>query len=255
MNKYIKTARLSALEKTNGGVLYLLPDILIKIFTLIPLLYLWRTVMSSGGQVGMNLGQMLSYTYASALLADLLAVKTPATGWLSEGVLLKLYGRPLSVLGQLAAQTIGGWAPMLVLFSVPMAIAAPLFGVNLIPVTPLFAVSLLLCVTLGFAVDCLFACLTVRLRNMNWLVGRIRLAIVSLFSGTVIPVKLLPFGIAEVVAYQPFACLGGAPLSLMVGAADIGRTITLQIFWNLTLWPVALFVFKKSQEGMVSYGG
>jgi len=62
MNKYMKTARLSALEKTNGGVVYLLPDVLIKIFTLIPLLYLWRTVMSSGSQVGMSLEQMLSYT-------------------------------------------------------------------------------------------------------------------------------------------------------------------------------------------------
>ncbi|MCL1855105.1 MAG: hypothetical protein FWF86_05170 [Clostridia bacterium] len=255
MNKYIKTACLSALEKTNGGIAYLLPDMLIKIFTLIPLLYLWRAVMSSGARVGMSLDQMLSYTYASALLSDQLAVKTPATGWLSEGVLLKLYGRPLSVLGQLAAITIGGWMPMFALFSVPMAFIAPLFGVNLIPASPLFAVSLLLCVTLGFAVDCLFACLTIRLRNMNWLVGRIRLAVVSLFSGTVIPIRLLPFGIAEVMSYQPFACLGGAPLSILSGAADIGRTITLQVLWNLILWPAALLVYKKSQEGMVSYGG
>jgi len=255
MNKYMKTARLSALEKMNGGVVYLLPDILIKIFTLIPLLYLWRAVMSSGVQVGMDIGRMLSYTYASTLLAELLAVKTPATGWLSEGVLLRLYGHPLSVLGQLAAQTMGGWTPMLVLFSVPMAIIAPLFGVNLIPASPLFGISLLLCISLGFAVDCLFACLTIKLRNMNWLVGRIRVAIVSLFSGTVIPIKLLPFGIAEVMEYQPFASLGGAPLSLLAGAVDSNRTITLQILWNLILWPVALFVFKKSQEGMVSYGG
>jgi len=160
MNKYLKTAHLSALEITNGGIIYLLPDILIKVCTLIPLIFLWRVVMSSGAEVGMSLGQMLTYTYVSALLADMLVVKTTASGWLSDGVLLKLYGRPLPVLGQLAAQTAGGWAPMLLLFSLPMAAAAPLFGVSLIPASLLFFISLPLCVTLGFAVDFLFACLS-----------------------------------------------------------------------------------------------
>ena len=103
MNKYIKTARLSASTKTNGGVIYLLPDILVKVFTLIPLIYLWNVVLSAGVDVGMSLDQMLTYTYVSALLADMLVVKTAASGWLSEGVLLKLYGRPLPVLSQLAA--------------------------------------------------------------------------------------------------------------------------------------------------------
>ena len=255
MNKYVKTAHLSALEKTNGGIVYLLPDILIKIFTLIPLIYLWRVVMSSGAEVGMTLEQMLTYTYISALLTDMLVVKTAASGWLSEGVLLKLYGRPLPVLSQLAAQTIGSWIPMLLLFSLPMVLLSPLFDVRLIPASPLFFPSLVLCITLGFAVDFLFACLSIKLRNMNWLIGRMRMAISAIFSGTVIPIKLLPFGMAEVMKYQPFASLGGAPLSIFAGTADAGETIALQIVWNLVLWPVALVVWKKSQEGMVSYGG
>lgn len=255
MNKYGKSAHMSALEKTNGGIVYLLPDVLIKVFTLIPLIFLWRVVMTSGVQAGMSLDQMLSYTYVSALLADMLVVKTAATGWLSEGVLQKLYGRPLSVLGQLTAQTAGGWRPMLLLFSLPMALAAPLFGVSLIPASPFFFVSLLLCISLGFAVDIFFACLSIKLRNMNWLIGRIRAAVVSLLSGTVIPIRLLPFGMDEIMKYQPFAALGGAPLSIFVGSADVTEVIMLQTIWNLILWPLALVVFRKSQEGMVSYGG
>lgn len=255
MTKYMKTAHLSALEKTNGGVIYLLPDIIIKICTLIPLVFLWRVVMSSGAQVDMTLEQMLSYTVVSALLADMLVVKTPASGWLSEGVLLKLYGRPLSVLGQLAALTAGGWLPMLLMFSLPMALLTPLLGVSMIPASPYFLISLFLCISLGFAVDFLFACLSIKLRNMNWLIGRIRMAITAILSGTVIPISLLPFGLADVMKYQPFASLGGAPLSIFVGAANVKETIVLQIVWNMVLWPLALFVFHKSQEGMVSYGG
>jgi len=255
MNKYIKTAHLSILERTNGGIAYLFPDVLIKVCTLVALVFLWRVVMSSGADVGMSLGQMLTYVYVSAILADMLVVKTAASGWLSEGVLLKLYGRPLSVFGQLAAQTIGGWVPMLLLFSLPMVVVAPVFGVSLIPDSPIFLLSLLLCISLGFAVDFLFACLSIKLRNMNWLVGRMHMAITAVFSGTVIPIRLLPFGLAETMKYQPFASLGGAPLSIFTGSADTGETIALQIVWNLLLWPFALFVWKKSQEGMVSYGG
>ena len=255
MIKYLKTAHLSALEKTNGGLIYLLPDILIKICTLVPLVFLWRTVMSSGAQAGMTLDQMLSYTVASALLVDMLVVQTPASGWLSEGVLLRLYGRPLSVLGQLAALTVGGWLPTLLMFSLPVALCAPLLGVNLMPASPYFPISLLLCVSLGFAVDFLFACLSIKLRNMNWLIGRIRMAITAILSGTVIPIRLLPFRLAEAMKYQPFASLGGAPLSIFVGVADVRGTIALQIAWNLVLWPLALLIFRRSQEGMVSYGG
>ena len=255
MKKYIKTAHLSATEKTNGGIAYLFPDILIKIFTLVSLIYLWRVVMASSSEAGMNPTQMLAYTYLSALLADMLVVKTAASGWLSEGVLLKLYGRPLSVIGQLIAQTAGGWVPMLALFSLPMALISPLFAISLIPASPFFILSLLLCIALGFAVDILFACLSIKLRNMNWLIGRMRMAITTVLSGTIIPIKLLPFGIAEAMKYQPFASLGGAPLSVFVGSADNNETITLQIIWNIVLWPTALLVWKKSQEGMVSYGG
>jgi len=255
MEKYLKTAHLSALEKFNGGIAYLLPDVAIKAFTLVPLIFLWRVVMSSGVEVGMSLEQMLSYTYVSAILTDMLVVVTPASGWLSEGVILKLYGRPMSVLGQLAAMTVGSWLPMLALFSLPMVLLAPVLGINIIPKSPMFLLSLSLCVSLGFTIDIFFACLSMRLRNMNWLIGRIRVAVVSIFSGTIIPVRLLPFGIAEVMKYQPFACLGGAPLSIFVGAANVRETVMLQVAWNLALFPLALLVFKKSQEGMVSYGG
>ena len=76
MNRYIKTAHLSFTEKTNGGIAYLLPDALIKAVTLIPLIFLWRMVMLSGAQVDMTLEQMLSYTYLSALLADMIDRKS-----------------------------------------------------------------------------------------------------------------------------------------------------------------------------------
>jgi len=255
MNKYFKTIYMSATGKTAGGIVYILPDVLIKTFTLISLVFLWRAAMSSNVDVGMTLNQILTYTCVSAVLSDMLSVKTAATGWLSEGVLFKLFGHPLSVFGNLISQTIGGWVPMFLMFSLPMVLILPLFKISFSPSSPLFFISLLLCVSLGFAIDSLFACLSIKLRNMNWLIGRMRIAVNTVLSGTFVPINLLPFGIANVVKYQPFASLGGAPLSIFVGTANIAQTLLLQLIWNIVLWPFALLVWKKSQEGMVSYGG
>lgn len=87
------------------------------------------------------------------------------------------------------------------------------------------------------------------------MIGRIRTAIIALLSGTVIPIKLLPFGLDKVLQYQPFACLANSVLSIMVGTAAVGEVLILQVIWNLILWPLALVVYHKSEEGMVSYGG
>jgi ABC-2 type transport system permease protein len=255
IKKYKKTAQMTMRGQTNGGLIYLLPNIIVRLLYLLPLMFLWRVVMSSGVEVGMNTTQMLSYTYVSALLTELLVVRTVASSWNYEGLLISLYIRPISIFGHLISQTVGSSIPMLLMFSLPMLLIAPCFGIIVVPASLWFFPSLLLCISLGFAIDFLFACLTIRLRGMSWLVYVIRLAIVSLFSGTVIPFMILPFGLEKIFALQPFGSLGGAPLSIFTGIAAPLDIIEIQIFWNLLLWPLTFIIFKKSQEGLMSYGG
>lgn len=255
LSPYFKTAGMAATAKTHGGIVYLLPDILIKVFSLITQLYLWQIVIQNGATVDMTNEQMQSYVFVSALLSELLMVSTPATGWLSEGVLLKFYSRPLPILNQLIAITVGGWIPMLLLFSLPMAVIGLLLGIPLVAKSAYFLPSLLLCISLGFAIDVLFACLSIKLKNMSWLIDRIRSAIVGLLSGSLIPIALLPFGLAQLLRYQPFASLAGAPLSIFVGVGNAHETFIIQLCWNLVAWPLALAVFHMLQQEVVSYGG
>lgn len=255
LTKYLKTAQISLRAQTNGGIWYLFPKILIKLIYLLPLIILWRVLLQNGAEADMSLDQMLTYTYLNALLAELLVVRTQFSGWTYEGELVSLFNRPMPLFGQIIAQTAGEWAPMLAAFSLPMALVAPLFKISLHPATPWFFVSLLLCIALGFAIDFIFACFTIRLKGMAWLVYMLRMAVVSLFSGAVIPFQIMPFGLGKILALQPFGSLGGASLSLFVGIADPLPTLLLQVFWNAALWPAAYFFFKKTQERMVSYGG
>jgi ABC-2 type transport system permease protein len=241
--------------QTNGGIAYMFPQIILKVIYLVPLMFIWRIITSNGVDAGMTLIQLLSYTYINALLSNILIVGTFINDWDSAGKVIPLFTRPMSVYGQVVSRTAGEWIPALLLFSLPMAIAAPFFGIQIIPKTIWFFPSLILCASLGFAFEFFFFCVTLRVRNVSWLTSVIRGAVVSFFSGTVIPFKILPFGLDKWIAFQPFGSLGGAPLSLFIGTADPDQIIPAQIFWNIIFWTVTAIWFNKSKERMVSFGG
>ena len=255
MPSYIKTAAMAMRGQTNGGIVYLFPQIFMQIIYLLPLMFLWRIITADGVDAGMTLTQLMSYTYVNALLAKLLIVDTFLTDWDFDTRSTALFTRPISVYGQVISRTAGEWLPKLALFSLPMAVIAPLFGIQIIPRTVWVLPSLVLCASLGFALEFITFCITLRLRHVAWLTNMIRSAVVSFFSGTVIPFRILPFGLDRWMHWQPFGSLGGAVLSLHVGTATPAQIIPAQLVWNAVFWLVAVLWFQKSKERMVSFGG
>jgi ABC-2 type transport system permease protein len=167
IKKYVKTAQTALQGQTNGGIVYMFPQIVVNLMYLLPLMFLWRVIAGGGADVGMTLSQLLTYTYINALLSEMLIVRTMVSNWNYEGQLLSLFARPFPVFGQIISQTVGGWIPMLIIFSLPMLLIAPLLGIKIIPATIWFFPSLFLCISLGFAVDFIFACVTIRLKAIS----------------------------------------------------------------------------------------
>ena len=246
---------MSAKKELNSGVIYLMPNYILKIIYLVPLVLLWKILISSGARTDLTLPQMLTYTYVSTLLGGLLVIQSPLGSWLYEGLVISLYQRPLSIYGHVIAQTLGTNIVTLVLFSLPMALVSPLIGISLAPSSWWFLPSLILCISLGFALDFIFAGLIIHMINATWIVHSIRSAIILLFSGAVIPFAALPWGLGRILIYQPFASLAGAPLSIYTGISAPSDIIPAQIIWNAVMWTAAVIVFKKSQERLVSHGG
>lgn len=255
LEKYGVTARMSLRGKTNGGLVYLVPEIAMRLVYLVPLLFLWKSLAERGAEAELSVSQLLSHTYVNALAADLMIVNTCLSAWDFDVRSLETFTRPMPVFGQVIARTVGEWVPMLLLFSLPMLLLAPVFGIRVLPETPWVVPALFFSVSLGFAFEFLFYCVTVRLRNVSWLTYVIRSAIVSFFSGTVIPFRILPFGMDRWIRYQPFGSLGGAFLALYVGSADAAEVIPVQLFWNVVTWTAAVLWFRRSRERMVSFGG
>jgi ABC-2 type transport system permease protein len=247
---------MSASGKLNGGILALLAGYLLRIIYLLPLVFLWQSLAAGGADLGgFTLGQLLTYTCVSAIINSQLNIQSGAVSWHYEGQILDLYRRPQTIFGQLVITTVGGWLPELMLFSLPLVLIVPLFGMNIIPATVWFFPCLALSISLGFAIDFLFACFIIRMKNAGWLAYSLRGAITALLSGLVIPFDLLPWGLGGIFKLLPFGSLAAAPLAVFTGMAEFFEVIPLQIFWNLILWPLAVLAFAGTREKMVSYGG
>ena len=250
------TARMCLREKSYFGFANIAAQYLLRAAGLGALLMIWHSLFLQGADMqGLTLNQVYVYTILSTVLAPMLDVRTPATGWLHDGTILKLYLRPSGLFSQLSAHTMGGWVLPLVLLSLPVTAVALLCGVDLRPVSLWFIPSLTLTVSLGFAVDYLFACLLIRLDNLEWIVHDLRQSLTALFSGSVIPFAALPWGLGRFMELTPLGSLAGGPLAIYTGLADPVTIIAAQLFWNAVLWPLALWRFTAMRERMVSYGG
>ena len=128
------TARMCLREKTYFGLANVIAQYLLRAAGLGALLMIWRSLFMQGADMeGLTLNQVYVYTILSTVLAPMLDVRTPASGWLHDGSVLKLYLRPSSLFGQLAAHTVGGLVLPLAVLSLPLTAAALLGGVNLAP--------------------------------------------------------------------------------------------------------------------------
>ena len=116
IHKIMATAQMAVRGRTGGGVLYLMPDILMKVVYLVPVMFIWRTLGESGYEAEMSVEQLLSYTYVNALLADLTIVETYLSAWNYDTRSMEAFTRPMPVFAQVISRTMGEWVPMLLLF-------------------------------------------------------------------------------------------------------------------------------------------
>ena len=256
MKAFFATARLCVRNSGEFGLMNTLGEYLLKLIALAAQWMVWRAILPEGATVdGMTRQGMLVYVTVSSALAPMLDVRTAASSWLHDGTMLGLFQRPRSVFAQLAAHTVGGWLVPLLLYGLPLLALSSLLGFAPVPRSPWFFPSLMLCVGQGFAVDYLFACLQIQLRNVDWAMHVLRGGLTALLTGGLIPFAALPWGLGRWLELSPLGTLAGAPLALMAGIGEPARLIAAQLFWNLTLWPLALWAFRASRERMVSYGG
>lgn len=253
--------KLCALQSFDGAAAYTFAGYAVRLVRLIVLSEVFASLLRHGaGTEGMTSAQAIAYVVLSSAFSEQLFLFTPATTALWEGSIITRFTRPMSLVGDMAAETAGRWFPSLVFFTIPVLILVPLFmQISIAPVRLLNGLlsitSFLLSVSLGFAVDFLFAAFAIHLKNGCWAALMIREATTELLSGALIPLSFLPAHIGDILALLPFGSLASAPLSVYLGIGGMIKPLAAQVFWNLVLWPVSLVILQKSRERMISYGG
>lgn len=259
VRKYGMTAAMAATGYVGDSPLFLL-DYLLRFGRVAVLLSLWRLIYNGRTmESGLSLGAVLTYTLLAEVFAEPLAGRTELSWLLFQGDLEGRFLRPMSLLGQLAAEASGRWIIGLVLFSCPLLLVAPLLGVDPWPASPraavLFTISLGLAISVGLAIDSLFNGLVVGMRGGVYAVDRLRVAAAALLSGAVVPLALLPWGLGAIFAWLPFAAMASSPLRVYTASGDPVILLLSQLGWSIVLWPLARRVWRVNREKLAGYGG
>lgn len=224
------------------------------------LLALWQIVL--GGRPDASpiaLPAVLSYALLAEVFAEQLHVRTTISEALWQGSIVKHFLRPMPLVSQFAAETLGGWVVNFALFSIPLLFAAPFFGIDVRPASELaaiaFVASLALAICVGIALDFLATAATVALDQPVWLVQWIRQAVSVALSGAVIPLALMPWGLGGLLEWLPFASLAWAPLAIYTGIGFAPKLLALQVGWAIVLWPLVGWIWRANREKVVGYGG
>jgi ABC-2 type transport system permease protein len=224
------------------------------------LLSIWRMVLAGKGTTsGMTVGSVLTYTLIAEAFAEQLTCRTGLEEALWEGSILTRFLRPMGTVEQFAAETFGRWCVAFCLFSAPLLLFSPLLRVNPLPASwragGLFVLSLGFAISIGLALEFIFAALMVSLELSIWIVGKIRTAVSTLLSGALLPLALLPWGIGKVFGWLPFASMASAPLRIYTSTGNPVVLLAVQAGWSAVLWPVARGLWRANREKLVSHGG
>jgi ABC-2 type transport system permease protein len=258
LRQWVATARLSATSAVADSPLFML-EFLMRGLRVSVLLSLWRVVLHDEPDSPLGLEAVLTYTWLSETFASQLSARTSIAEAFWQGTLTQHFLRPMNLVAQFVSETLGQWLVGLLCFSLPLALAAHWLGVDPRPASVssacAFLLSLPLAVSVGFAIDFIFAALTVALEQPIWQMNWVRQALTVVLSGSLVPLALYPGGVARVIEYLPFAALSWAPLAIYTGSGDVLKLLGLQVFWSCALWPLAGWLWHAHREQVVGYGG
>ena len=172
--------------------------------------------------------------------------------------------RPCSLCGMWFARTLAlrlsraalRCGPILVLAALlpaPWGLSLPASG----GAFALFAASLLLSACVGSAL-CLLVYFSCFFTVSSEGIRSVLLPVAELLSGSLIPLPMMPDGLAKVMALSPFGALSNAPLRIYSGdlaGADAWLAVGLQVFWLIVMLSGGAALQRRGLRRLCVQGG
>ena len=248
----------------------LLTRVLGMFFTFYLLYMFWRGLYVNSTEVqGISFDSMLTYTMISAiigggLLRNMGVLQVTVIYWVTtnmrSGGIISYLLRPINFQLYLFSLSLGNFFFNLI-FSIPVVISTflifrldpPYSQKGLI----LFAVSLGLSYLINFLLDFTVSLIAFWTTEIGGIGGFTRL-IISIFSGSFIPLWFMPEWARDLLSYLPFASIFHAPLSIYIGRIRGGEalnTIFIQIIWVAILFIGSHLLWLRARRKLMVQGG
>lgn len=259
LKSFFYTIKISCRQEFSGGILPVFKKQLLNYVWFFIMCQVWLFI-GQNSDMSLSASQLLMYSLLSTIFRPQMDIITPATSSLWEGSIIGRYTRPMHVFSSFIAETMGKWwIPTFFTLSIPLVILAVFIGINPFPSSlytgMMGGASLILSASLGFAMDFIFAALAMHLKDKCWAALQIRESVLNLLTGAVIPLNVMPLTVGNFLRLLPFASLASVPINIYMGLIKPVDALLMQVLWNLLFWKIAFFVYKKSEEEMISFGG
>lgn len=231
-------------------------------FGVLSMLYLWRSALAAGPRQGFDWPQMKAYLLVAFVVGSLVSSYTDyrMANRIQQGDVAMDLVRPVDYQWSRLAESVGfavyeaGTAIVVVLA------AAAIFGGMSPPdrdTLPLFILSALLVLPLRFGIVYLSGLLVFWTQNYVG-VQAARIALITLFSGALVPLAFLPEWMRVIATYLPFVGMASTPALLYTGSlegSDATTAVLVQAAWAVVLWWLARLMWSAAARKLTVHGG
>ncbi|MBA4384863.1 MAG: hypothetical protein C0410_09010 [Anaerolinea sp.] len=243
--------------------LWVWADFFITLGSMVIFVYFWRAVYANTPVLG---GLTLSDTITYILLARFLSPLIDTRMIFSFGFMIRNGQvaveliRPLDMQFRYLVETLSE-VGVFIVQRIPIFLFAWLVLGMRLPKDPglwiVFGVTLLLGQIVIFLFDWTFACISFYTTE-TWGLSVVRVGVGAFFSGSLVPLLLMPVWLQTTAAAMPFAQAMAVPISFLSGIStltDAPKLVLIQLVWILGLLIISRLVFNVAIKRITVQGG
>lgn len=169
--------------------------------------------------------------------------------------------KPINFAGLLIAENIGNILFKMIVNLIPSVLISSLFINFILPYNFMsffmFLSSMILGFFILFGISFIVSVLSFWFINI-WSISTIKNVIISILSGTMIPLWFMPPRLLHVMKYTPFESIYFIPIKIYLGEVEkiqILKAFVTQSIWIFILFIISFFLWKEAIKKLVIQGG
>lgn len=240
-----------------------------EVFNCFIMFYIWKAVFNSNGSdtfMDFSLIDMTIYLFLTNITTYLISTDAAESisGDIQSGDIIMRMIKPVKVDMSIMFFEFGGKSFLVTFIFLPVIFLLELYKyicTGTFSFQPLcfflFLFSIIFSYLLNFYMNLCFGYMAFYLLHY-WGIEQFKGALISLLSGSIIPLAFMPDWAQSILSYLPFSSLSYTPVMIYMGKYQDGQlvfSIVLQVFWALFFYVLSKFIWKMSERRICVQGG